>query len=127
MVYQYSARYLFQHYLFGLLGWLASFSDGQGLLRSDDDGGASEGCLTEILAISLLNNQSLQLVQRPASSGLHCHFDLVVAGPMGLLCLLDGDGEALVLGSCKRYVTYLISAMSRSINYIEVCNIQNVI
>ena len=66
-------------------------------------------------------------MQRPASSGLHCHFDLVVAGPMGLLCLLDGDGEALVLGSCKRYVTYLISAMSRSINNIEVCNIQNVI
>ena len=85
--------------LFGLLDGLASLPDGQGLLGSDDDGSTAKGSLGEILAVPLLNNQSLQLVQGPASTGLHVYGGLAATGPVSLLGLLDGHCESLVFGS----------------------------
>ena len=60
--------------LIGFLGCgLASFSGWQGFLGPDDNCSASEGSFGEILAVSLLHNQSLDLVQRSSGSSLHGH------------------------------------------------------
>ena len=85
--------------LFGLLDRLASLSDGQGLLGSDDDGSTAKGSLGKILAIPLLNNQILQLVQGPASTSLHVYGGLAATRPVGLLGLFDGHCESLVFRS----------------------------
>ena len=63
----------------------------------DDDGSTPQSSLGKILAVPLLNNQSLDFMKRPTGSSLHCHGLTVLAWLIGI-SLLDGHCEAFVVG-----------------------------
>merc|ERR1712018_529666 len=83
--------------LFGLLACtLSPLTSWQRLLRPDDDSCTPHGSLGKVLAISLLHNQGLDLVQRPSGSSLHGYGGPVLAW-LERAALFDGDREAFVV------------------------------
>ena len=79
--------------LFFLGRGLGSLPGGQGLLGPGNHGGAAEGGLSEVLPVSLLVEDGLDLVQGPPGSSLHGGVDHGLAGLVGVLRPPGGKDE----------------------------------
>ena len=76
------------------LGWgLGSLPGGQGLLGPGNHGGAAEGGLGEVLPVSLLVEDGLDLVKGPPGSSLHGGVNHGLAGLEGVLRPPGGKHE----------------------------------